>query len=132
MNFADRLEFCAQCEEEMYHEIDGKCCSQTRQPIFLMCGCPMGDDRVRTDLDPCYYWFPNSAFATSFCNTAKYGKPCQFNHGGICHTFYGTFKITMMQRCPLPRIDVTGKRQQPYDVYPVLRDDPIKEGARLL
>jgi hypothetical protein len=122
MNFKDRLEFCGTCSEEIYHWVDGKCCSHTGQPIFLMSGCPMGNDRVRTDLDPCYYWFINAGFAKVFCNSTRSGYPCQFNHGGVCHSFYGTYQIEMMQRCPLPRLDADGRRRQPRDVYPILRD----------
>lgn len=120
--YSDRIENCRNCEEFEIWVSDKYCCGVTKQPLFLMPNCPMEDYRVRTDLDPCYYWFPLPAFAKSFCSHVAYGEQCQFKRGDYCVSVYGTYLIADMCRCPCPRFDIDGHKCQPRDNYPILRE----------
>lgn len=115
-----QLEKCDQCYNLFRDPIEGWVCDQTMQPVFMMHACPMEDNRVRTDLDPCYVWFPSTGYALAHCRNAAYGRPCQFMCNHVCDIT--RTDIRYMAYCPLPRLDPeTLKTLKPKANYDILR-----------
>jgi hypothetical protein len=88
-----------------------------------MYGCPMGDSRVKTNLDPAYVWFPNPKFAIAYCKTVAHGAPCKFfMHPDICEMqeFHGDIKKMLF--CPCKQFDLnTWKTLKPVKNYEIMR-----------
>ena len=123
---------CADCYELIFNGYEGAVCDRTRQPIFMMPNCPMEDNTIPCELDPCYTWFPTSKFAITYCKTVAFGKPCQFKLGEECNCGYYYGLIRNMRYCPLLRYDIhTGKKLKPRENYDIIRiPDYILKGVK--